>query len=328
MSSKEKIQALFTKKNEYSIEELHELTQVSKQMIHRVMNQLVAAGELRKVGKPPKTVYQNVASNKKKQTNLFTQLTQQEQSFLQEHFIVITALGEHLKGQEAFLYWCDQRNLRFKQTVHSFIKTKKKYDSFFNTEHLIDGMRKLESTKDIGEIWLDELLYLDFYAIERFGKTKLGTLIHFAKQTQSEYLMALLFEEIQPRIKLLLKENKFNAVGFIAPTIKRKNQIMFFLEKRLNILLPKIDIKKLDNRIPIPQKSLNKLEERVQNAKSSFKVNAATAYKHVLLIDDAVGSGTTLNEVAGKIKYQNIAQKITGLAIVGSFKGFDVVTDL
>jgi len=47
-----------------------------------------------------------------------------------------------------------------------------------------------------------------------------------------------------------------------------------------------------------------------------------------MLIDDAVGSGATLNEVAGKIRNKGVARKITGLAIVGSFKGFDVITDI
>ncbi|MEO8414009.1 MAG: hypothetical protein ABI472_10130 [Ginsengibacter sp.] len=49
-------------------------------------------------------------------------------------------------------------------------------------------------------------------------------------------------------------------------------------------------------------------------------------YNHVLLIDDAIGSGSILNQVAGKIKRKGIAKKITALAIVGNFKGFDVIT--
>lgn len=51
-------------------------------------------------------------------------------------------------------------------------------------------------------------------------------------------------------------------------------------------------------------------------------------FKHVLLIDDAVGSGSTLNQIAEKIKNKEVAKKVTGLAIVGSFKGFDVITDV
>ena len=41
-----------------------------------------------------------------------------------------------------------------------------------------------------------------------------------------------------------------------------------------------------------------------------------------------MGSGATLNQIAGKIKSKNIAKRITGLSIVGSFNGFDVITDI
>lgn len=71
-----------------------------------------------------------------------------------------------------------------------------------------------------------------------------------------------------------------------------------------------------------------KIEERITNAKNTFAVSETDKYQHVLLIDDAVDSGSTLNQIAGKLKKKGIAQQITGCAIVGSFKGFDVVTDV
>ncbi|HMH23615.1 MAG TPA: hypothetical protein VK563_17635 [Puia sp.] len=70
------------------------------------------------------------------------------------------------------------------------------------------------------------------------------------------------------------------------------------------------------------------MEERIRNAENSFAITDRRSFNHVVLIDDAVGSGSTLNEIAGKIKNKGVAQKITGLAIVGSFKGFDVITDI
>ena len=52
-------------------------------------------------------------------------------------------------------------------------------------------------------------------------------------------------------------------------------------------------------------------------------------YGNILLIDDAVGSGATLNETARKIKSKGlISGKIIGLAITGSFKGFDVISEV
>lgn len=103
---------------------------------------------------------------------------------------------------------------------------------------------------------------------------------------------------------------------------------MKYLETHLKINLPKIKIQKISGIIPVPQKSLSKIEERINNAEHTFAVSETVKYKHVLLIDDAVGSGSTMNQIAGKIKQKGIAKKITGIAVVGSFKGFEVITDV
>ena len=100
------------------------------------------------------------------------------------------------------------------------------------------------------------------------------------------------------------------------------------LKNGLKINLPAIDIVKIGGIIPVPQKSLNKLEERINNAENTFVVRGNVSYNNVLLIDDAIGSGSTLNQIAGKIKNKKLANKIIGLAVVGSYKGFDVITDV
>ena len=94
--------------------------------------------------------------------------------------------------------------------------------------------------------------------------------------------------------------------------------------------LPKIDlVKAYRGEIPIAQKTLSKLEDRIENARSSiFIKNTKAKYETVLLIDDAVGSGASINEVARKLKEENIAKKVVGVAIVGSYKGFDVISEV
>ena len=52
-------------------------------------------------------------------------------------------------------------------------------------------------------------------------------------------------------------------------------------------------------------------------------------HKNILLLDDAAGSGATLNETAKQIRERGMVNgKIIGLAIVGSFKGFDVISEV
>ena len=51
--------------------------------------------------------------------------------------------------------------------------------------------------------------------------------------------------------------------------------------------------------------------------------------KNILIIDDAVGSGATLHETAKKIRQKNICSgSVIGLAITGSAKGFDVISEV
>ncbi len=186
----------------------------------------------------------------------------------------------------------------------------------------------MKNTKGYDKIHFDELLYLDFYAIERFGKTRLGNILHYAKQGQNKILMKILIQEIKEKINIIILEYDIDAVAFVPPTIKRETQLMKFLANGLKINLPVIEIMKIGGIIPVPQKSLNKIEERINNAENTFLIKGNVTYKNVLLIDDAVGSGSTINQISGKIKRKELAKKIICLAIVGSYKEFGVITDV
>jgi len=50
--------------------------------------------------------------------------------------------------------------------------------------------------------------------------------------------------------------------------------------------------------------------------------------RKILLIDDAIGSGSTMHETAAKLKQLRPDAEIIGLALVGSFKGFDVIREV
>ncbi len=329
MTIKEKITQLFKESTEWTVHELTDKLGASKQMVHIALNQLVGEGLLQKLGRTPKTVYKipSLASNMQKElaVNIFTP---RDEDYLQQHWLQVTTTGDLLEGAAAFSYWCNQRKEPVLKTFAEYQKTRIKYDAYFEEDGSINGMEKLRNTKGYDNIWLDDLHYLDFYAIERFGKTRLGTLLHYAKQGQSLSLMRRMLIEIEPRIRNFVKVHDVDAVGFIPPTVRREVQLMKVLAGGLKLPLPVVDIKKMSGLIPVPQKSLSKLQERIDNASESFAVTEKRSFSHVLLIDDAVGSGSTLNQVAEKIKNKQTAQRVSGLAIVGSFKGFDVITDV
>lgn len=312
--------------SETTIADLSESLNVSRQLLHRVVKKLIEDNYLAKIGTPPKVYYKL----KKTPTHAIKDhlLDPDETSFLGEHFLLITETGERLKGVDAMQFWCTRQKLPFEKTVKEFITTQKKYLQYYLSNGLIDGTKKIINTKGFKKIGVDKMLYCDFYAIERFGKTVLGTLLHFAKQGQNKKLMNEIIDIVKEKIARLIKEKKIDAVGFIPPTIKRHLQFMQVLQKGLNLPLPHINLVKVTGPIPVPQKALSKIEDRIINAQVSIIVKDTRSFNKILLIDDAVGSGATINETAIKLKSKQTAKSVIGLAITGSFKGFDVIQEI
>ncbi|MDQ3015355.1 MAG: winged helix-turn-helix transcriptional regulator [Bacteroidota bacterium] len=323
---KDKILNILREQDSMSVSQMAEFLNISRQMVHRILLDLQEQALVEKLGKPPKTFYR-LAEVKTKEIKEVS-ITTSELGFLRAHFLNVTASGQRQEGIDAFETWCEKQKLQFKKTLDEFILTRKKYLVYKDDDGLISGLQKIKNTQGFSQIGLDELFYEDFYAIERFGKTRLGQLIHFAKQGQNKKMMKEIVVDIRPSILQLIKREHIKAVGFIPPTIKREVQIMKVLEKDLNLVLPGVKIIKIKGDIVIPQKALNKLEDRIENARSSIFIEEIRHYNTILLIDDAVGSGATLNETAIKLKSQGLAQRVIGYAVTGSFKGFDVITEV
>jgi len=298
---------------------------VSRQYIHRQINELMDQNAIRPFGKPPHVYY---SLHEESHVNLQERVDFEQELFLKQHFILVDALGNLLEGLDAFKYWCEKQHLKTGKTISEFIATRKKYLAFFDHQHLINGTEKLKSTKGIGQIGVDSMYYLDFYAIERLGKTRLGTLMHYAKQGQNRQLMKIIVDEVRQRIYNLIDDLEIDAVLFVPPTIDRKVQIMTVLEKLLVIDKPVMKVQKVRSAIVVPQKALSNIFERIANAKNSFYVPTQVSCRRLLIIDDAVGSGATMNEIALKVKEKNLATEIFGLAITGSYKGFEVISEL
>ena len=325
MKTRDKILKLLEKYAQMTVHELSLKLKVSRQYIHRLLNDLEEDGYLEIVGTPPKVYYM---LRPQLDTGYISEMTLDDEKFLSQHFLLVDPLGNMLEGLDAMRYWCEKQNLPIQKTVSEYIETRKKYLAFYTDNDLIDGTEKLRNTTGMDKIGVDKLYYLDFYAIERFGKTRLGTLMHYAKQGQNKILMKQIVNEIRQRVYRLIDFHEIDAVLFVPPTIDRKVQIMKVLQKLLNIEKPIVKVEKIKSQIVVPQKALSKIFERVTNARKTFYVPEQVSYERILIIDDAIGSGATINEIAIKIRDKGIAKKIIGLAITGSYKGFEVISEL
>ncbi len=322
LNTEEKILAYIKSRGQVTANDLTEHLQISRQAVHRQISRLQEEGLIYKIGRPPKVFYLISEDKVKKENNTVDEKTKK---VINENFLNITASGERQEGFEGFINWCIKRKDPLEKTADEYVETLKKYKPY-KKDGLINGMHKLKGT--FPDTSVDKLFYLDFYSIERFGKTKLGQLLLYAKQSQNRGLIKELVDQIRPQIEELIKKYEIEAVGFIPPTVKREVQLMRELEKQLHLTSPKISLVKVKTPVIVPQKTLNKLEDRIENAKKTIMVDETKRFKTVLLMDDALGSGATINETAKKIKSQGLAETIIGLAITGSFSGFEVISEV
>lgn len=295
---------------------------ITRQALYKHLNKLLSDGKIQKIGAPPLVYY--LVDNSLTISDKPEILDSQIKKYIDAHYLFVSPKGEKLPGVTGFEKWCSKLNLPFKKTAEDYIKTMKKYDEFKKNGY-IDGTSKLKTS--FTNIFTDKLFYLDFYSIDRFGKTKLGQLLLFAKQSQDKRLISEIINLIKLDIQNLISKYKIDAIGFIPPTVKREVQFMKELERGLQINLPIIKIKKIKTTVIIPQKTLSKLNDRIENARNSIVVDDKRDFNNVLIIDDAVGSGATINETAKQLK-KICSGKIIGLSIVGSYKGFDVISEV
>lgn len=327
MEVKDRILNLFDECKELTVKEIVEKTHASKQMVHLVLNNFIATGDIQKLGRTPKTSYRLFEKEVQPLDVEMPFLKEKENLLLNDLFLIVDELGNLLKGADAFALWCAQRHLPFRKTLEELDVILQKNKGFYDNNGNINAIDHLLHHKGFDKIWIDNLFYLDFDKIERFGKTPLGTLLYYAKQGQSTYLMNLILDEIKIRITHFINWQHADAIAFVPPTLKRELQFMKYLQNHLNLNLPVVEIKKVSGLIAVPQHAITTIEGRIKNVENTYAVTDTRSFKHVILIDDAVVTGATLNQIAGKIKLKGIAAEVTGLGIVGSLGGFEMDSD-
>jgi hypothetical protein len=328
MTIKEHITELLEECNELSVKEIVSKTNASKQMVHLALLKLIDENSVQKLGRTPKTTYRLIEQQQDRPFLTIPVLNDKQNQFLEEQCVVVSHAGKLLRGIEALTYFCQENELPFERTYVELNSNFYALEKYYDKKGKINAIEKLLNTTAYEKIWPDNLFYFGFDTLKPLGRTPLSTLLHYAKQGQSTFLMNIIIEEVKERIQQFVKDQKTDAVAFVPPSIGRETQFMKFLKNNLNLPLPHIDIKKINGLIPLPQNSIQRMEDKIRNADNTYVVSETRHFKHVIIIDDLVDSGATLNQIAGKIKLKGIAAEVTGLALVGSLEGFDVAINL
>lgn len=302
---------------------------LSRVAIHRHLKALVEKGELKKVGKAPLVFY--LLAERKPLIPAFT-ISNEIKKVIDKNYLYVSPVGEMIDGFEGFVRWIVEikEEKRIANLAQEYVKTLSEFKPYFSSFGWVDATNKIKNTFQ-KDSYVNKLLYGDFYTLPKFGKTKLGQLMLYAKQSQNRKLVEKISVIVKPLIEKVIKKFDIKACAFIPPTVPRNIQFMHELKIDLNLRIPEIDlVKSSSGEIVIPQKTLTRLEERITNARETiFLKNREAFFSNILLIDDAAGSGATFNETARKLKdIKPEKGNIIAFAIVGSIKGFEVIREV
>lgn len=312
---------LFDSNTTLSIAQMSRISGLSTSIIHKYIKALIVDNKIDKIGTAPRTTYQlaHPKPNKKQVSHSINQIDYATTLLLNQSFLKFDADGRELKGYQWFMYWCQQRKLDITQKAKAYAAIEQYLQTIRNQCGLLDATQAF--VQHVDQMYLDTVYYADQYKWMDFGRGKLAELTFYAKQSQSRSLISQSITLYKDKLTCLIRSEKFDAIAFVPASITRQYQLLTLMDFALHdIDLPRISIEKFyPGVVKIPQKSLKLREQRIKNAQNTIFVRDGTAktYHKVLLIDDFVGSGSTLNETAGKLKAEGITEVI-GFAIVGN----------
>ncbi len=321
--------------SEVTVKQLVDFLEFSPQAVHRQLKKLLYLEKLKKFGSSPKVFYRiqkKLSTESLKESIIEDNFPQAQLNIIDKSFYYINPSGQQISGFAGFVKWCWEpgRNFEIEKTAKDYTFLVQQYEKLKDSRGIIDVIEKVKATFG-KEVYLDEVWSLDYYALPRFGKTKLAAKLFYAKLSQDKTLISEIVEEVKPYILELISRKNIQTVGFIPPSVYRKVQFMAELKKGLNLNIPLLSIEKITkakDQVAVQQKTLKKKEERIENAKNTIYINDQRAFENVLLVDDFIGSAATLNQVAKKIKEKKLSDTVFGLGLTSSIKGFEVIKEV
>jgi phosphoribosylpyrophosphate synthetase len=335
-SSLKPILDILASHGELTVKEISMQLDRSTAIIHKYLLALVAEGKVIKKWTAPHTTYTLKNYEWKKEDisplspSIIWAIPYADQRILNDIFTKFSPIGKRYDGAMGWIIWCQERWL------DPIAKSKNYLQIAEHLHSLEDSCGLLRATDaysaSLGTRWLDELYYADQYTWMEFGRGRLAEIAFYAKQSQNKSLIRETIDIIIPRLLCMIRSGGYDAIAITPWSIERRNQLLWYLWDALRACdIPFVRvIKYYENSIRIPQKSLKTRNERIQNARNTIYVDDKniSGYKKVLLIDDFVGSGATMNETAKKLKDEGV-QVVIGFALVGNLNlSYEVINEI
>lgn len=187
------------------------------------------------------------------------------------------------------------------------------------------------------EMYLNNLYFWDIDSIDQVQLANYKTLKKAKSFQEKQVIYALCQKTIGRELSWLIDHKKIDTIIMTPNNAQRKTNVneVILAYIRENTDLSWMNVYPYEsitvNNFPErqTQKSIRWVCARMTNAEKLFDCTSITTWNNILLIDDAFGSGATMNMISKKIKKNLPHCTITGFALIGSMKQwFDVLSEV
>jgi len=299
--------------------EINRVTNFSRQHIHATLKSLLNSGQIIRKGRSPRTYY-SLAKPGSQSSETVLQLTDQQRETLQSDFLIVKKEGHQVTGVKAVCDYAQDRNEDPQLIAEEFIKSREKQRAHLDLDDsgAADQIELLEEKDAIDVGVIERFNFADYNVVGAYGHTATAKKLYTAKHSGNALMQLQLFRETERQIHEVIEEYGIDAVAFIPGCTSQGKALMNRWKEALDLPLPHVNLVRAIEENPLSQDRISLQSDRELAAEGTLAVSDHRRFQHVLLLDDEVLSGTTIQHAAHSIKESEVAETVSAYALIFS----------
>ncbi len=302
--------------------ELHKITNISRQRIHSQLKSLLLSDQIIRRGKSPLTYY-SLKTEAQQSSEQILQLTDTQRETLNQDFLIIKRQGTQVTGQRAVCDYAQEHNVDPQEVAEKFVKarqTQKKLSTLHDGS-TADQLIQLEEKKHVIPGLIERYQCADYAEIDGFGKTAIAKKVHAAKASKNAVLQMEIFRQTERQIHDMITEYGIEAVAFVPGATDVGKTFMKQWQQTLDLPLPHINLVRVAQDTNVPQGAISLQRDREDYTSYTMVPGDHRRFRHVLLLDDSVISGTTINQAAQSLLKEEVTERVSAFTLLFARKG-------
>jgi len=297
--------------------ELHKITNISRQRIHSQLKSLLLSNQIIRKGRSPLTYY-SLNTGGQQSSSTVLELSENQRETLDQDFLIIKRQGTQVTGQRAVCDYAQEHNLNPQLVAEQFVEARdqQKQKAGIDQGNSIDQLDQLEQKQNVETGVIERYQCADFSSLDKFGPTAMAKKVHAAKTSENAVLQLEIFKQTERQIHEMITEHGVEAVAFVPGSTAAGKKFIRQWQEALDLPLPHVNLVRVAEDPGVPQKAISLQVDREDYAQRTLVPGDHRRFKHILLLDDRIISGTTINQAAKSLIKEDVAQRVSAYTLL------------